>query len=211
MTNMNKANETRINGNCKAVRDITNNIRYNSVMEAAKANGVSSATMSVAINRKYVCNGYRFMFEKELHENTDELCAQLAKANMRVAKATATREEMAEFYQWKAEREAEAKRQEAIRKAKEDHAKAITKAREKATRIEAEVERRKARLKLAEDKLMAAQIELEALMDEEINVVDAREFLNYVGSHLVENGGNVGRWEIRFEYLEKWLKEYEEE
>lgn len=40
-------------------------------------------------------------------------------------------------------------------------------------------------------------------------MVDAKDFLNYVGSHLVENGGNVGRWEIRFEYLEKWLKEME--
>lgn len=40
-------------------------------------------------------------------------------------------------------------------------------------------------------------------------MVDARDFLNYVESHLVEKGGNVGRWEIRFEYLEQWLKEME--
>lgn len=40
-------------------------------------------------------------------------------------------------------------------------------------------------------------------------MVDAKEFLKYVESHLVENGGNVGRWEIRFEHLEKWLEEME--
>ena len=41
-------------------------------------------------------------------------------------------------------------------------------------------------------------------------MVDAREFLKHVESHLVQNGGNVGRHEIRFEYLEKWLKEMED-
>ena len=40
-------------------------------------------------------------------------------------------------------------------------------------------------------------------------MVDAKEFLNYIKSHLVENGGNVGSHEIRFDYLEKWLKEME--
>ena len=37
----------------------------------------------------------------------------------------------------------------------------------------------------------------------------AREFLNYIRNNLVENGGCVARWEIRFEYLEKWLQEME--
>ena len=41
------------------------------------------------------------------------------------------------------------------------------------------------------------------------NTVDAREFLEYVKTHLVENGGRVARWELRFEYLEEWLKEME--
>lgn len=44
-----------------------------------------------------------------------------------------------------------------------------------------------------------------------IDTVNAREFLNYIKSHLVENGGNVGSHEIKFEYLEKWLKEMEEQ
>ena len=40
-------------------------------------------------------------------------------------------------------------------------------------------------------------------------MVDAREFLDYVENHLIENGGNVGRWEIKFERLEQWLEEME--
>jgi hypothetical protein len=102
-----------------------------------------------------------FGFETDKEKNIMKMASNLSTMEI-------TREEMAEFRQWKAEREAEAKRQEVIRKAKEDHAKAITKAREKTARLEAEVERRKAKLKLAEDKLMAAQIDLEALMDEEV-------------------------------------------
>ena len=42
------------------------------------------------------------------------------------------------------------------------------------------------------------------------DTVSAREFLEYVKTHLVENGGRVARWELRFEYLEEWLKEMEE-
>lgn len=41
------------------------------------------------------------------------------------------------------------------------------------------------------------------------DTVNAREFLEYVKRHLVENGGHIGRWEIRFEYLEEWLREME--
>ena len=40
--------------------------------------------------------------------------------------------------------------------------------------------------------------------------ITAQEFLDYVASHLVENGGNIGRWEIKFEYLQRWLQEMEE-
>lgn len=40
-------------------------------------------------------------------------------------------------------------------------------------------------------------------------MVDAREFLDYVASHLVENGGYVGSAEIRFERLKQWLEEME--
>lgn len=49
------------------------------------------------------------------------------------------------------------------------------------------------------------------LKTEVIDMVDAREFLNYVKSHLVANGGNVGSHEIHFEYLEEWLEEVEKQ
>ena len=159
--------EIRINGNCKKVKDITNNIDYNSVKDAAKANGVATSTMSVAINREYTCNGNRFIFVDKLHESSETLCSENAKANKRANRAEAQlkamEEEMAEYRLWKAEREAEAKRLEAERKAKEDHEKAIAKAKAKIEMYTAECERREAKLQLAVGKLMAAEMELKAL------------------------------------------------
>lgn len=151
----------KINGNCKAVRCLTNGKYYHSVKEAAKANGVYPSGISTAIKNRTRCKGMEFSFESDKDWNIMKLASNLSTMET-------NREEMAEFYAWKAEKEAEARRQEALLKAKEDHAKAIAKATEKVARYEAEVERRKAKLKLCEDKLMAAQIELEALMDEEV-------------------------------------------
>lgn len=166
---MTNTNNIPTNGNCKAVRDITNNIKYGSVTEAARANGVTIPTMSQAINNKHLCNGKSFRFEKDLHENTDELCAENAKANARAVRAEARvaemESEMAEFRKWQAEQERIRKQQEAERKAKEELEKAIAKMNEKVTMYQAEVERRKAKLNVAEQKLMCAEIELEALLD----------------------------------------------
>jgi hypothetical protein len=149
------------NGNCKAVRCLTNGKYYHSVQDAAKANGVTCSSMSYAINKGTRCNGKEFGFEVNMEKNIMKMATNLAVTEI-------SREEMAEFYAWKAEKEAEAKRQVALLKAKEEHAKAIAKAEDKVARYEAECERRKAKLKLCEDKLMAAQIELEALMDMEV-------------------------------------------
>lgn len=178
---INKANENEFptNGNCKRVRNITNNIDYGSVTEAAKKNDVSISVMSTAINKGYLCKGSRFMFVEELHKNTDKLCEENAKANARAAKAEARLSNMADVLakakaydklmaEQEAKRKAEEKRLEMERKAKEKHEKAIAKANDKVDRYEAEYARRKAKLKLVEDKLMAAQIELEALLDKEV-------------------------------------------
>lgn len=183
MKNTMKANEIKVNGNCKGVKDITNNIDYNSVKEAALANGVRNSTMSVAINRGYLCNGSRFMFQKDLHENTDKLCAENAKANARAAKAEAKLSEMEELRakanaydklmaEQEAKRKAEEKarkeeeaRLERERKEEEKRQKLIAQKKDKIAQYEAEVERRKAKLAYAEQKLMCAEIELEALMD----------------------------------------------
>jgi hypothetical protein len=173
INNTQKANEIKVNGNCKGVRDITNDIHYDSVKDAAKANGVANSTMSVAINRGYVCNGNQFVFEKDLHKSGDKLCAENAKANARADKAEAKlsemETEMAEFRQWKAEQEAKRKaeeeRLERERKEEEKRQKLIAQKKEKIAQYEAEVERRKAKLAYMEQKLMCAEIELEALMD----------------------------------------------
>ena len=164
--NTQKANAPT-NGNCKAVRDITNNIRYSSMTEAAMANGVRLSSMSYAISHDGLCNGNHFVLESELYKSGDKLCAENAKANARATKANerakkaeaqivAMEDEMAEFRQWKAEKEAK-------RKAEEEHNKAVAKAEEKVTKWNTECERREARLKVAMDNLTIAKRELAAL------------------------------------------------
>lgn len=180
MKNTMKANEIKVNGNLKKVRNITLDILYDGVKYAAKANNVANSTMSIAIKRGYICNGSLFMFEEELHKNGDKLCAENAKANARAnraeAREKALRDEMAEFHQWKAEQEAkrraeeqarkeEEARLERERKEEEKRQKLIAKKKEQIAQYEAEVERRKAKLNYMEQKLMCAEIELEALMD----------------------------------------------
>ena len=169
MTNM-KANEIKstINGNCKAVRDITNDIKYNSVMEAAKANGVKNSTMSVAINRGYVCNGNQFMFEKDLHESTDKLCEQLAKANARVAIAENKLSEMDEIRAKAKEYDKLMAEQEAIRKAEEKHQLAVAKAEQKVAQRTEICKQIEAKLQRAVARLMEAEKELNALNGKEV-------------------------------------------
>jgi hypothetical protein len=161
-----KANGVHINGNCKAVLCTDNGKVYTSVMDAAMDVGASHGNMSNCVRGKQkTCKGKHFVFLSKANECLPQMAERLSEMEMFRAKALAYDKLMAEQ---KAKEEAEARRQEAIRKAKEDHAKAIAKAEEKVAQYEVEVERRKAKLKLAEDKLMAAQIELEALMDEEV-------------------------------------------
>lgn len=162
MANKNNTNEIRINGNCKAVRCTTDGAFYPGMKYAAEAAGVSSAYMSNAIKNKTACKGKHYRWESETKANVVEMGRNLEVFR---AKADAYDRLMAKQ---EAERKAEEERQEKLRKAKEEHQKAIAKAQSKVDMYEAECERRKARLKLAEDKLMAAQIELEALLDTEV-------------------------------------------
>lgn len=152
------------NGNCKAVRDITNNIRYGSMTEAAMANGVRLSSMSYAISHGGLCNGNHFVLESELYKSGDVLCAENAKANVRAAKANerakkaeaqlvAMEDEMAEFRKWKAEREAK-------RKAEEQHKRAVEKAEAKVAKYEDECEKLNAKCKVAADNLTKAKMEL---------------------------------------------------
>lgn len=192
-TNMNKANETHVNGNSKGVRDITNNIYYPSMTLAAMAKNVRLSSLSYAVKHETPCKGSHFILESELYKNGDKLCEENAKANARAEKANvranqaearekALLDEMAEFHQWKAEQEAKRKAEEKARKEEEarlererkeeeKRQKLIAQKKEKIAQFEAEVERRKAKLNYMEQKLMCAEIELEALMDNGKEVV----------------------------------------
>lgn len=168
MTNMNntqKANENHINGNSKGVRCVTNGKFYPAMKYAAMEAGVTSSSMSYAIKNKTLCKGKKYRWESDTETNVMEMGRQLSEMDELRAKAIAYDRLMAEQ---KAKEEAEAKRLESERKAKEEHQKAIAKAKEKIAQYEAEVERRKAKLAYAEQKLMCAEIELEALMDKEV-------------------------------------------
>lgn len=179
--NTQKANEIQFptNGNCKKVRDITNNIDYGSVTEAAKKNNVSLPVMSTAIRKGYLCKGSRFMFVEDLHKNTDKLCEENAKANARAAKAEARLSDMADVIakakaydklmaEQEAKRKAEEARLEKIRKAEERR-------RTKIAKLEAEVEKRNVAVDKAYDKwqkenakLIEAERKLEDLLDKEV-------------------------------------------
>ena len=164
-TNTQKANANHVNGNSKGVRCVTDGKFYPAMKLAAKAAGVKSSSMSYAIKNKTLCKGKKYRWESEMETNVMEMGRQLSEMDTLRAKAIAYDRLMAEQ---KAKEEAEAKRLEFERKAKEEHEKAIAKAKANIAKYEAEVERRKAKLNYAEQKLMCAEIELEALMDKEV-------------------------------------------
>lgn len=163
------------NGNCKAVRDITNNIKYGSMTEVAMKMGVNIASVSYAVGHKGLCKGCRLVLESELYKNSDLLCEEIAKANAREAKANdrtnkvkaklaAAHElesEIAEFRRWKAE-------QEAKRKAEEERQRKIAKAKEKVEKYKAQYQRLNAKLKAIEEKWCVAEDELDHLLDMEV-------------------------------------------
>ena len=163
--NTQKANEIKVNGNSKGVRCVSNGKFYPAMKYAAMEAGVSSSSMSYAIKNKTLCKGKKYRWESEMESNVMEMGRQLSEMDVLRAKAIAYDKLMLEQ---KAKEEAEAKRLEAERKAKEEHEKAVAKAKDNIAKYEAEVERRKEKLYYAEQKLMCAEIELEALMDKEV-------------------------------------------
>lgn len=163
------ANEIKVNGNCKGVKDITNNIDYKSVTAAAIANGVKCSTMSVAIREGYLCNGSRFKFQKDLHECGDELCAENAKANARAVRAEAKvaemEAEMAEYRLWKAEQEAKRKAEEAARKEEEKRQEKIAKLTKKIECYDRLIDKAEAQKNRLYNERVELEVELEALLD----------------------------------------------
>lgn len=184
---MKNATETKINGNCKGVRDITNNVYYPSMTVAAAAKGVKQSSISYAVKNGTLCKGCHLVLENELYKSGEKICEETAKANVRAAKEReradryeaqlkANEVEMAEFRQWKAEQEAkrkaeekaakeEAARLEKERKAEEKRQAMIVAAQNKIARYNNKIEKHNELGKSLEQKLMQAEMELEALMD----------------------------------------------
>lgn len=183
MTNMNntqKANENRINGNCKGVRCLTDGKFYPAMKFAAKEVGVSSSSMSYAIKHKTPCKGKRYAWESETEENVMEMGRQLsemetlrananARANNAEVKLAEMETELAEFRKWKAEQEAKRKAEEARlereRKEEEKRQAKVTKLEDKIERLETLIDRKRNEEQKLVNKRNKALDELKALMD----------------------------------------------
>lgn len=152
----------KINGNCKGVRCLTNGKFYHGMKYAAMEAGVTCSSMSYAIKHKTPCKGNRYAWESEMEANVMAMGLQLSEkeTEMEMLRAKANAYDMLMLEQ-KAKEEAE-------RKAKEEQEKAVTKAKEKVARYQAEMERRYAKFRLVEDKLLEAQDELDALLEKEV-------------------------------------------
>jgi hypothetical protein len=144
----------KINGNCKAVRCLTNGKYYHSVKEAAEDNGVKCSSMSYAISKGTRCNGKEFSFESKTEANIMKMASNLSEMEMLRVKANAYDMLMA--------------RQEEDRKAKEVRDKKIAD-------LTAKVEHHRELVKKANDrwvnetnKLMLLERELEDLTGEEV-------------------------------------------
>lgn len=152
---------TKKNGNCKGVRCLTDGKYYPAMYEAASAIHVSSSSMSYAIKHKTLCKGKRYAWENETESNVMEMGRNLSEME---AKAKAY--DMLMLAQ-KANEEAEAKRQEELRKAREKRERKIAELKAKVNHQQEVVDKANARAVTETNKLMALEIELEALMDEE--------------------------------------------
>lgn len=192
MTNTNNiiieatATETKFptNRNCKKVKNLTTGEEYGSITETAIVLKTSAQAVSHAIINKHLCKGNKLMLLKDLHDNIEEVCDESAKANRRAVKAneraereaaradkleeklTSMEEEMAEYRKWKAEQEAQRKAEEAKRREEEKHQKQLDAAKAKVERWEKKLNAHNALGRDYERKLMQAEMELEALLDE---------------------------------------------
>ena len=140
----------KINGNCKAVRCLTNGKYYHSVKEAAADIGVHHSAISFAIRKNGKCKGKEFGFESNMEKNIMKMASNLSAMEI-------SHEEMAEFYAWKAERKAEEEKKKRIAdlKAKVEHQREV-------------VSKANAKWVSETNKLMMLERELEDLTGEEV-------------------------------------------
>ncbi len=144
----------KINGNCKAVRCLTDGKYYHSVKEAAKANGVTCPSMSYAISKGTLCKGKEFSFESKMEINVMKMASRLSEMETLRAKANAYDQLMAQ--------------QEADRKAKEMHEKRIADLTAKVEHHREVVKKANEKLNHETSKLMLLERELEDLTGVEV-------------------------------------------
>lgn len=161
---------------CKPVICVDNGKVFTSMTDASEYAGVSGPTMVAHLSGKTrTCAGKHFCYLSKVTENLDSIVTRLRETSAVEDDARKWREYQAEQ---EAIRIAEEKRLEAIRKAEEERIEAERKAKEKRdkekAKADAKVERCQtirdriaAQLAEAERNLMAAQMEREALDEEE--------------------------------------------
>ena len=162
-----EAQGTRVNGNTKGVVCVTDPAFFTSITDAAETAEVHVSVMSNHVRElSKTCKGNVYMKADDprvipaLANTATKAKAEATKEAERADKAEAKlREldaELAEYRQWKAE-------QEAARKAEEVRRKKIASANDKLAKLEAERERRQARLDRCNDNIVRIKMELELL------------------------------------------------
>lgn len=160
MKNINIQNEANINAEgklnyyrCKPVICIETGEVFTSVTDAAEKMGVLPNNMSVHLNGKTrTIHGKHFCYLSRVTESLDTIMERLRKTSAMEEDAKKWREYQAE--------------QEAIRKAEEKRQNEIAKLKEKIVKHEAEAEKAKAKWEASVDAMNDAQMELEALLDD---------------------------------------------
>jgi septal ring factor EnvC (AmiA/AmiB activator) len=152
---------------CKAVICLETGEVFTSVADAAWHFEVHAQNMSTHLvgKRKHI-KGYHFCYLSKATESLDAIVTRLREASTDAEDARKWREHLRKQEE---ARKAEEARIEAERRAKEQHEAALEKARNKVARCEAVRDRIAAQLAKADQRLMDAQIELEALEDLEGN------------------------------------------
>lgn len=169
-TTINIQNEANIkaegklnSGHCKPVICIDTGDVFTSCFDAAEATGVHFSAMSAHLRGKTrTIHGKRYMYLSRVKEGLDTIVTRLRETSAMEDDAKKWREYQAEQ---EAIRAAEAKRAEEERKAREELEAKIIKAQEKVARRTAVRDTKHNEARIADERLMEAERELEALQD----------------------------------------------
>lgn len=168
-TNINITNATTVeavgnhtNGNCKKCYIVELNKVCTSFTDAADIIGCSiDAVSNVIRDKQKTCKGYHIIDLSKVGEAFPMIVGHMSEVET-------TREELAEFRQWKAEKEAEAKRIEAERKAKEENERKIAKLEAKIARYDVLIDRTEQRKQRLTSEMTELAFKLKALKEKEV-------------------------------------------